>query len=48
MLKYVILVTLLILVFFLLAEPAMALGKRISKRFKNIADDVDSPENTDD
>lgn len=41
MFKFIIGGVILILLFFLLAEPAMTAGKRIAKKFSNIADDVE-------
>jgi hypothetical protein len=41
MFKFVIITVVLLLFGFLLAEPAMQVGKRIANRFKGIAEDLD-------
>lgn len=42
MFKFIVLGAIILLLLFLLAEPAMQAGKRVAKRFKGISDDLES------
>ena len=45
MFKFIVLGVILILLALVVAEPLMQVGKRISNRFKGIADDLEDEDN---